>query len=55
MGNNLVPVTSKTLKQICCAAHWFAVQGSLYVKGFGAAAVQNLAAKKNFANKNKLI
>jgi hypothetical protein len=24
---------------------------SLYVKGFGAAAVQNMAAKKNFAKK----
>jgi hypothetical protein len=30
------------------------VQGSLYVKGFGAAAVQDMAAKKNFAKKYKL-
>jgi len=27
---------------------------SLYVKGFGAAAVQDMAAKKNFAKKYKL-
>jgi len=29
------------------------VQESLYVKGSGAAAVQNMAAKKNFAKKYK--
>ncbi len=33
------------------APQWFAAQVSLYVKGFGAAAVQNMAAMKNFAKK----
>jgi hypothetical protein len=39
------------LKKNCISVQRNPLHRSLYVKGFGAAAVQNMAAKKNFAKK----